>query len=145
MKPLLNQAQGALKNLMADAQLFQALLEVGQDSLPSELKPHLIGVSFDKHTLLLQLDESIWATQLRFYEPNLLGIYQEHFPHLELGSVKVNVLPQSPEPARTKRIITPPSADDAEQMLQISQTVKSKGLSEALKALSERAKKNVHD
>ncbi|MDX1353163.1 MAG: DciA family protein [Thiomicrorhabdus sp.] len=145
MKPLLNQAQGALKNLLADAQLFQALLEVGQDSLPAELQPHLIGVSFDKNTLLLQLDESIWATQLRFYEPNLLGIYQEHFPHLELRSVKVHVLPQQPAPNRTKRVITPPSNQDAQEMLKISQSVKSKGLSEALKLLSLRAKKNAQD
>ncbi|WP_040728023.1 DUF721 domain-containing protein [Thiomicrorhabdus sp. Kp2] len=145
MKPLLNQAQGALKNLLADAQLFQALLEVGQDSLPTELQPHLVGVSFEKNTLLLQLDESIWATQLRFYEPNLLGIYQEHFPHLELRNVKVHVLPQSPDPVRTKKIVTPPSNQDAEEMLQISQSVKSKGLSEALKSLSLRAKKNAHD
>ena len=143
MKPLLNQAQGALKNLLADAQLFHALLEVGQDSLPHELQPHLIGVSFEKNTLLLQLDENIWVTQLRFYEPNLLGIYQEHFPHLELRSVKVHVLPQSPEPIRTKKNITPPSKQDADEMIQISQSVKSKGLSEALKTLSLRAKKNA--
>ncbi|GAB6070733.1 hypothetical protein JCM30760_18300 [Thiomicrorhabdus hydrogeniphila] len=143
MKPLLNQAQGALKNLLADAQLFQALLEVGQDSLPMDLQPHLVGVSFEKNTLLLQLDESIWATQLRFYEPNLLGIYQEHFPHLELNKVKVQVLPQSPEPIKTKRVVTPPSEMDAEQMLEISQHVKSKGLSDALKSLSLRAKKNA--
>ena len=145
MKPLLNQAQGALKNLLADAQLFQALLEVGQDSLPLDLQPHLIGVSFEKNTLLLQLDESIWATQLRFYEPNLLGIYQEHFPHLELRTVKVHVLPQSPEPVRTKKIITPPSNEDAEQMLEMSKNVKSQGLSEALKSLSLRAKKNARN
>ncbi|WP_321326674.1 DciA family protein [Thiomicrorhabdus sp.] len=145
MKPLLNQAQGALKNLLADAQLFQALLEVGQDSLPLDLQPHLIGVSFEKNTLLLQLDESIWATQLRFYEPNLLGIYQEHFPHLELRTVKVHVLPQSPEPVRTKKIITPPSNEDAEQMLEMSKNVKSQGLSKALKSLSLRAKKNARN
>lgn len=144
MKPLLNQAQGALKNLLADAQLFQALLEVGQDSLPVDLQPHLIGVSFEKNTLLLQLDESVWATQLRFYEPNLLGIYQEHFPHLELRMVKVHVLPQSPEPVRTKKNITPPSNEDAERMLEMSKNIKSQGLSEALKSLSLRAKKNAH-
>lgn len=145
MKPLLNQAHGALKNLLEDAQLFQALLEVGQDSLPIELKPHLIGVSFEKNSLLLQLDEAIWATQLRFYEPNLLGIYQEHFPHLELNRVKVNVLPQNPAPIRTKRIITPPSNEDAQEMLTISQQVKSPGLRNALETLSLRAKKNAHE
>jgi len=145
MKPLLNQAQGALKNLLEDAQLFQALLEVGQDTLPSELQPHLIGVSFEQNILLLQIDEAIWATQLRFYEPNLLGIYQEHFPHLELTRVKVHVLPQTPPPIKMKKEVTHPSQQDAQQMLEISQNVKSKGLKNALESLSLRAKKNAHN
>ncbi|BCN93847.1 hypothetical protein THMIRHAM_16320 [Thiomicrorhabdus immobilis] len=145
MKPLLNQAQGALKNLLEDAQLFQALLEVGQDSLPSELQPHLVGVSFEKNTLLLQLDEAIWATQLRFYEPNLLGIYQEHFPHLELSRVKVHILPKAQEPIKTKKMVVPPSPEDAEAMLDLSQKVKYEGLSKALASLSLRAKKNASE
>lgn len=143
MKPLLNQAQGALKNLLEDAQLFQALLEVGQDCLPSELQPHLVGVSFEKNTLLLQLDEAIWATQLRFYEPSLLGIYQEHFPHLELNRIKVHILPKAQEPIKTKKIVVPPSEEDAEEMLALSQNIKSEGLSKALASLSLRAKKNA--
>jgi len=145
MKPLLNQAQGALKSLLEDAQLFQALLEVGQDTLPSQLQPHLIGVSFEQNVLLLQIDEAIWATQLRFYEPSLLGIYQEHFPHLELTRVKVHVLPQAPPPIKAKKKVTHPSEQDAEQMLEISQHVKSKGLKNALESLSLRAKKNAHN
>jgi len=141
MKPLLNQAHGALKNLLEDAQLFQALLEVGQDSLPIELQPHLIGVSFEKNSLLLQIDEAVWATQLRFYEPNLLGIYQEHFPHLELNRVKVHILPKTPTPIKPKKLVTPPSEEDALEMLKISQKVKSQGLKKALASLSLRAKK----
>lgn len=143
MKPLLNQAQGALKNLLEDAQLFQALLEVGQDCLPSELQPHLVGVSFEKNTLLLQLDEAIWATQLRFYEPNLLGAYQQHFPHLELNRVKVSVLPRAAEPKKKKKVVTHPTDADALEMLKICEKIKSKGLQDALASLSLRAKKNA--
>lgn len=145
MKPLLNQAQGALKNLLEDAQLFQALLEVGQDCLPTDLQPHLIGVSFEKQTLLLQIDEAIWATQLRFYEPDMLGIYQQHFPHLELNRVKVAVLPQPVAPKKRKKEITLPSETDAQHMLEISNQVKSTGLRDALQSLSLRAKKNAHN
>lgn len=142
MKPLLNQASGALNNLLQDAQLFQALLDVGQDGLPKDLKPHLIGVSFDRQTLILQLDESIWATQLRFYEPDLLGAFQEHFPHLELNRVKVNVLPQ-PKFVRKKRQVTShPSEQDANEMNALCKTIESKGLRDALQKLSLRAQKN---
>jgi len=142
MKPLLNQASGALNNLLQDAQLYQALLEVGQDALPNDLKPHLIGVSFEHQLLILQLDEAIWATQLRFYEPTLLGLFQEHFPHLELNRVKVKVLPQPKTAQKVWQVASYPSDEDANEMDQISASVKSKGLKEALKKLSLRAKKN---
>ena len=142
MKPLLKQASGALNNLLQDAQLFQALLDVGQDGLPRDLKPHLIGVSFDQQTLILQLDESIWATQLRFYEPNLLGSFQEHFPHLELNRVKVNILPQPKEIRRVREVTSYPSVEDALEMNSMSDEIKSTGLSDALKKLSLRAQKN---
>ncbi len=142
MKPLLKQASGALNNLLQDAQLFQALLDVAQDGLPQDLKAHLIGVSFDQQTLLLQLDESIWATQLRFYEPNLLGIFQEHFPHLELNRVKVTVLPQPKEIRKVREIVSYPSTEDALQMQEIGKETRSEGLSSALKKLSLRAQKS---
>ena len=142
MKPLLKQASGALNNLLQDAQLFQALLDVGQDGLPRDLKPHLIGVSFDQQTLILQLDESIWATQLRFYEPNLLGTFQEHFPHLELNRVKVNILPQPKDVRKVRQVTSYPSTEDAEEMNSMSRTIQSEGLRNALKKLSLRSQKN---
>ena len=145
MKPLLNKAQGALKNLLQDAQLFQALLDVGQEALPHDLRCHLVGVSFEKQSLLLQLDEAIWATQLRFYEPNLLAIYQQHFPHLELNRVKVHILPQPAEPDKPKKVMVPPSEKDARELELISSQVHSEGLRKALLSLSKRAKKNAHD
>jgi hypothetical protein len=141
MKPLLNQAKGALKNLMEDAQLFQALLTVAQENLPDELRNHLIGVSFDQQTMILQLDESIWATQLRFYEANLLSVFQEHFPHLELNRVKVNILPKPVEAPKQTREMIPPSETDAKVMLEISEHVESEGLKKALRSLSKRAQK----
>ncbi len=144
MKPLLNQAQGALKNLLQDAQLFQALLDVGQESLPDDLRCHLVGVSFEQQNLILQLDEAIWATQLRFYEPNLLAIYQQHFPHLELNRVKVHILPKAAEPEKPKREMQPPSAKAAREMQIMSEQMPSEGLKKALLSLSQRAKKNAH-
>ncbi|GKT11689.1 MAG: hypothetical protein ISEC1_P0658 [Thiomicrorhabdus sp.] len=141
MKPLLNQASGALHNLLENAHLFQALLEVGQEALPNALRPHLIGVSFDQQTLILQLDESIWATQLRFYESNLLSIFQDHFPHLELNRVKVKILPQQKKVKKVKEVTSFPSEIDAIDMNTISQQVESEGLKAALQKLSLRAQK----
>ncbi|WP_373019076.1 DciA family protein [Thiomicrorhabdus sp.] len=139
MKPLLNKQSGALENLIQEAQLFQALLEVGQDCLPEELKPHLIGVSFEQNTLILQIDDNIWSTQLRFYEPNLMGIYQSHFPHLGLNKTKIQVIPISAPPPVRRKVSTTPSYEDAQEMREIGNKVKSEGLKAALDRLSKRA------
>ncbi len=142
MKPLLNQARGALNTLLESAQLYQALLEVGQDTLPKTLQPHLIGVSFEQQMLILQIDDNIWATQLRFYEPTLLGIFQEHFPHLELNRVKVKVVLQPTATKKEWQVTSYPSDQDAIDMQQLSEQVPSDGLKKALNKLSLRAKKN---
>ncbi|MDG6778481.1 DciA family protein [Thiomicrorhabdus sp. zzn3] len=139
MKPLLNKQSAQLENLIREAQLFQALLEVGQDALPSELKPHLVGVSFEKNTLILQLDDNLWATQLRFHEPNLLGVYQSHFPHLQLRKTKIKIIPISVSPQPKRPVSSSPSEQDAKEMLEIGEKVQSKGLRDALHRLSLRA------
>lgn len=139
MKPILNKHGGALENLMREAQLFQALLEVGQDCLPVELQPHLVGVSFEQHTLILQIDDNIWATQLRFYEPNLLGVYQGHFPHLQLRRTKVQIIPVSAPPRPRRAVSSTPSKEDAQAMRDLGSKIASKGLKSALERLSRRA------
>jgi hypothetical protein len=138
-KPLLNQSGGTLNNLLHEAQLFQALLSVGQAELPTELKPHLIGVGFEQSTLLLQIDEGIWATQLRFFEPAVLNVYQTHFPHLALTRVKIHILPKSEVKQRVRKISSYPSSADAQTMHNIADKVTSKGLKAALLKLSQRA------
>ena len=124
---------------MREAELYQALLEVGQACLPNELMPHLIGVGFEKNTLILQIDDNIWATQLRFFEPNLLGIYQTNFPHLELNRTHIKVLPISEPPAVKRKVSTHPSQEDANEMQKIAATIQSKGLQNALNKLSLRS------
>ena len=139
MKPLLNRQSSLLKNLMREAELYQALLEVGQACLPSELVTHLVGVGFERNTLILQIDDNIWATQLRFFEPSLLDVYQQHFPHLELNRTHIKVIPLSEPATVTRKVSTHPSHDDAEEMQKIADGIESKGLQDALRKLSLRA------
>ncbi len=142
MKPILNQTHGTLGQLLENAQFYQALLEVGQDTLPVTLRPHLIGVSFEEHTLILHIDHNIWATQLRFYEPTLLGIFQEHFPHLALKQVKIKTIPQPPPPPKKWAITSYPSKQDALEMQKLSEKMPTEGLKKALQKLSQLAQKN---
>jgi hypothetical protein len=140
MKPILNKAQGNLKNLLESAKVYQALLESGRDHLPLAMQEHLLGVSFEDQTLLLQIDSPAWATRMRYYEPTILGTFQQNFPHLQLNKVKVSVLPLEEQPKPKKEIVSHPSESDAEHMRQLSEDVESDELSAALLRLSQRAK-----
>ncbi|WP_127470256.1 DciA family protein [Thiomicrorhabdus aquaedulcis] len=139
LKPLLNQSGGALNHLLQEAQLFQALLSVGQAQLPPELQAHLIGVGFEQSTLILQIDESIWATQLRFFEDTVLNVYKTHFPHLALTRVKIHIFPKSQTPIKVPKTSSFPSDTDAQTMQLIARNTDSQGLKMALLKLSQRA------
>ncbi|MBN2646162.1 MAG: DUF721 domain-containing protein [Thiotrichales bacterium] len=139
VKPLLSQTQGTLKNLLESAQFFQLLLETARDPLPNLLQTHLIGVAFEQQTLLLQIDHALFATQLRFYEPSILGAFQTHFPHLQLNRVKVRVQALEEKPRSKRSVSSYPSSEDAEAMQQLSQEVESEALRQALLRLSQRA------
>lgn len=134
---LLNQKGQGLGNLLENAQMFRALLELGRDVLPEELSPHLVGVFFEQRNLILQIDQAIWATQLRFYEPNILGVFQENLPHLQLNRIKVKVIPAAKEPEKRTMQMQPLSRQNALQMKELSEHIHDEKLRESLRKLSE--------
>ncbi|CAN8142713.1 hypothetical protein THIOSC15_60004 [uncultured Thiomicrorhabdus sp.] len=77
---------------------------------------------------------------MRYYEPTILGTFQQNFPHLQLNKVKVSVLPLEEQPKPKKEVVSHPSESDAEHMRQLSEDVESDELSAALLRLSQRAK-----
>ncbi|BBP42936.1 DciA family protein [Thiosulfativibrio zosterae] len=139
MKSLLNQSGHGLAHIMEQAELFQALLSLGQSCLSEKLKPHLIGVGFEENTLICQLDDNLWSTQLRFFEPELLKEYQTHFPHLRLQRIKIQILPIAERTLIKPQTMERPTLSCANEMRLLSQKVHSKGLSSALEKLSQRA------
>lgn len=136
-KPALKQKGSALSELLENAQMFQALLELGRDVLPEELKPHLVGVFFEERNLILQIDQQIWATQLRFYEPNILGVFQENLPHLQLTRILVKVTPKPKEPEKRTLKMQPLSKQNALQMRELSEHTESQQLRKSLEKLSQ--------
>ena len=133
----LNQKGGALHDLLENAQMFQALLELGKDGLPEPLNQHLIGVFFDEEVLILQIDHAVWATQLRFYEPHILGVFQQSLPHLKLQRVKVKVVPPKAETPKRQLEMAPLSKQNAMQMRELSEHIDTPELKAALQRLSE--------
>lgn len=139
MKSLLHQTS-QLERLVEQTQLYQALLSIAKEALPEKLARHLIGVSFEQANLLLQIDDNLWVTKLRFYEQEILQLYQTNFPHLRLQRVFIKVVPIAEAKLPKKKKIEPPSQTASASFLELSENTEHAGLKQALERLSKRAK-----
>lgn len=136
MKHLLKEP--SLMKLFQQAELYQALLELGQSVLPDNLASHLIGVSLEQKMLICLVDGPNWASKLRFFEQSLLHHYDQNLPHLKLNQIQFKVMLDVNKPVRIKRSANRPDADAAEQMKKLSKNLPPK-LADALTKLSQRA------
>ncbi len=138
MNSALKQTGDGLNNIMEQVQLYQALLDLGKSCLPHKLAQHLAGVSFEKNNLICQLDDNLWATQLRFHAPEILAAYRNHFPHLNLNNLKIQIIPLAERKILKPVTMEKLSKNVAIEMQSLSQKVTSKGLKQALENLSKR-------
>lgn len=137
MKHLLKEP--GLVKLFQQAELYQALLDLGRSNLPTDLAPHLTGISIDQNKLVCLTQHAVWASKLRFFEQTLLHDFTTHLPHLKLNQVVFKVVADEQKPAVKKRTVQPPDLQAARQMKVLSEQLENKKLAQALLRLSQRA------
>lgn len=137
MKHLLKEP--GLVKLFQQAELYQALLDLGRANLPTDLAPHLIGISIDQNKLVCLTQHAVWASKLRFFEQALLHDFTTHLPHLKLNQVIFKVVADEQKPAAKKRTVLRPDLQAAQQMKALSEQLENKQLAQALLRLSQRA------
>ncbi len=137
MKHLLKEP--GLVKLFQQAELYQALLDLGRANLPTDLAPHLIGISIDQNKLVCLTQHAVWASKLRFFEQTLLHEFATHLPHLKLNQVIFKVVADEQKPAAKKRTVQRPDLQAAQQMKALSEQLENKQLAQALLRLSQRA------
>ncbi|SIN74997.1 Protein of unknown function [Sulfurivirga caldicuralii] len=139
MKPLLEQP--GLQRLLDQAALYGALLETARSALPDELAEQVIGVSLDGETLIVQVEQAVWATRLRYAAPQLLDTFARTFPHLKLTQCKVKISPlPRPQPVE-KRTASLPPASAIEEMETLSRLIEDEALAKRLQRLADSARK----
>lgn len=139
MKPLLEQP--GLQRLLDQASLYGALLETAQSALPGELAEQLIGVSLDGETLIVQVEQAVWATRLRYAAPQLLDAFSRTFPHLKLTQCKVKISPLPRLHPVEKRVASLPPDSAIEEMETLSRLIEDENLAKRLQRLAESARK----
>jgi len=61
------------------------------DFIPEALRKHFTVGSFDKGCLILITTDSVWASQLRYYLPELRDRLRKEAGIYQLGSIKINL------------------------------------------------------
>ena len=138
MKPLLDQP--GLRRLLDQAALYEALRETARAALPDELAEQVVGVSLDGETLIVQTEQAVWATRLRYAAPQLLAAFADAFPHLRLSRCKVRISPL-PRPQPTpKRHAAPPPPEAIAEMETLSRMMEHERLAQRLRNLAQTAR-----
>lgn len=137
MKHLLKEP--GLVKLFQQAELYQALLDLARANLPTELAPHLTGISIDQNKLVCLTEHAVWASKLRYFEQTLLQDFNGHLPHLKLNQVVFKVMLDGQEPIVKKRLVQAPDTQAAQQMKALSEQLGNSKLAQALLRLSQRA------
>lgn len=139
MKPLLDQP--GLQRLLDQAGLYGALLETARSALPEELAEQVIGVSLDGETLIVQVEQAVWATRLRYAAPQLLDNFARAFPHLKLTQCKVKIGPlPRPQPVEKRTASLPPDSA-IKEMETLSRLIEDENLAQRLQRLANSARK----
>ncbi len=139
MKPLLEQP--GLQRLLDQAGLYGALLETARAALSSELAEQIVGVSLDGETLIVQVEQAVWATRLRYAAPQLLDAFARAFPHLQLSQCKVKISPlPRPLPVEKRRATLPPDSA-IEEMETLSRLIDDPQLAKRLEKLAQTARR----
>jgi hypothetical protein len=130
--------QQGLKRLIQQAEMYQALLDLGRQVLPATLSEHLVAISLEGQKLICVVDHPNWASKLRFFERDLLHIFDQNLPHLKLNQTQFRISQTPSEIAAPKRAANRPPPEAAIEMQKLSKTLPPK-LAQTLLKLSQRA------
>lgn len=95
-----------LGKIQAKHNFHQQLLRILQTAVPDKLSNHLLYCTDLGNKLTLFTDKSVWASQLRFYQPALLSKLDQHYPN-QYQSIQIRILQTETQTIRTKKPVTP--------------------------------------
>lgn len=120
--------------------VIQAIQDKLKATLPSPLSDHFIIANISRDTLILHTHSPAWAAKLRFNTPEILRCVKEHFDALAPKSLRIKVVPESPQPALPIRKIRL-TEKNAQLIKQTAESITDPKLREAMVRLSR--KKNL--
>ena len=129
-----------LQNILSKVGVLKQLNEQLTRHLDPELAKHCQIAKIDKDCLIVLVDSSNWATQLRFYIPDLLPKLRTYPPFQNLKAICSKVRPDyKPVSGRKQpRIIKHLSTESAQMVLETASTIEDKDLRAVLERIAKR-------
>jgi len=129
-----------LRTLLSKVDELKQLNDQFSRHLDPELAKHCQAIKVDRDCLIVLVDNSNWATRLRFYIPDLLPKLKTYLPLQNLKAICSKVRPdyKSVKSQRRIRRPIPLSKQAAEMMLETAKNIKDKELSKVLERIARR-------
>lgn len=88
-----------LQQLLQRSKHLQLINYKAQSLLPPTLNQHCYVANLKEKVVVMHVHSSIWATQLRFFVPDFISLWQQDsfLQHLPISKVETKVRPLSPK------------------------------------------------
>lgn len=93
---LLKKTQTPLQRITQRCHVLKQIDKILQQTIPSPLNEHCHIANLRHTTLVMHVDSSLWASQLRYLLPNLMEQWQQetNLPEIEKVEIKVRFIHQ---------------------------------------------------
>lgn len=138
---LFKQQNSRLSQLVQKCAYLHKLEILILQSLPEPLRAHCKIANLRQQNLIIQVDSSLWANQLRYLLPDLLAQWQQQAQLAEITTVKIKIAVNyqiSYEPQQPRL----PSAESRELLLQAAKNTNHSKLKQVLLNLAKIGKNN---
>lgn len=103
MRPVHQCINPTLETLCREAMQLEALNDLVLRFLPESLQPYCQVGSFQKGTLILLVQDSVWASQLRYSLPDIRDALRKDGGIYQLTSIKITLMMPEIMPQTTKK------------------------------------------
>ena len=125
-----------LSSIIIKSQHLIKLDKILLEHIPQNMRPHCKVANLSKGLLSVYVDSATWATQLRYYIPNLILTLRTHKEFTNLISIKHHVRPSEKKIKKEITRVTPLSSDSKQSLQRMAKTMEHPELAEALNRLA---------
>ncbi len=130
------------RNLLNKIQKHRSILRKIKSLLPDSLRKNIIDCAIKDNNLLIFTESSVWASQLRFYNPAILQfLNKQEIPKFQ--RIKIKILPPQRTPTVSQITHVIPSMETVKHLKRHGTTLADSELKQSLQRLAQSLEKRA--